>query len=187
MKVKILIVDDHPAIRTTMYDVMESEGFHVELAENGKKAIELFLAGSIRVERVIELIRAKFRSSVLVFIENKQLCQKVMNEIKKEGFNLEISSRFDDTLIRIRQIDYNFLVIDEDSPSIEQEGINNTIKISNSDTEVVQINEDEATSLVTSRMNKFFLLNYTIQEARFAQSKDAFHLKSTHTNQSHQD
>lgn len=221
MKVKILIVDDHPAIRTTMYDVMKSEGFDVELAENGKKAIELYLAQSfdfvlmdmqmpdmkgvlayremidsskkqaefifisafsapeleeeahklgclaflqkpIRVEKVIELIRARLRSSVLVFIENKQLCQNVMNEIKKEGFNLEISSRFDDTLIRIRQIDYNFLVIDEDSPSIEQEGIKNTIKISSSDTEVVQINEDEATSLVTSRMNKFFLLNYTI-------------------------
>ena len=42
MKTKILIVDDHPAIRTTMSDVMEGEGFEVDLAENGSKAIELY-------------------------------------------------------------------------------------------------------------------------------------------------
>jgi DNA-binding NtrC family response regulator len=221
MKVKILIVDDHPAIRHTMRDVMESEGFQVELAKNGKEAIELYAAQSfdfvlidmqmpdikgvvahremiksqtkkakfifisafsapeleqeahelgctaflkkpIRVEKVIELIRSRIRSSVLVFIENKKLCDKVIKEIKSEGFNLEVSTRFDDTLIRIRQIDYNFLVIDEDSAGIEQEGIKNTIEVSSSETEVIQINEDEPISFVTARINNVFLTDFTI-------------------------
>ena len=36
MTTKILIVDDHPAIRTTMKDVMENEGFEPKIAESGE-------------------------------------------------------------------------------------------------------------------------------------------------------
>ena len=42
MTTNILIVDDHPAIRTTMKDVMENEGFVTEVAESGTKAIDLY-------------------------------------------------------------------------------------------------------------------------------------------------
>ena len=39
---KILIVDDRPAIRTTMFDILASEGFKVDLAENGREAISKY-------------------------------------------------------------------------------------------------------------------------------------------------
>ena len=221
MKTKILIVDDHPAIRTTMSDVMEGEGFEVDLAENGSKAIELytdktfdfvlmdmqmpdikgvqtykemlkidkrhakfifisafsvpelekeaqelgciaFFHKPIRVEHIIGLIRSRLRISVLIFIENQQLRKRVTSEIKREGFNVENSDGLDDALIRIRQIDYNFLIIDEDSPSLEQERIKNTIQFSNSSSEVIEINEDEASCLASSRIHQKFNINYSI-------------------------
>ena len=40
----VLVVDDHPAIRTTMTDVLEAEGFKPDHAENGSEAIEKCLA-----------------------------------------------------------------------------------------------------------------------------------------------
>ena len=42
MATKVLIVDDHPAIRTTMKDVLENEGFETVLAESGEKAVEIY-------------------------------------------------------------------------------------------------------------------------------------------------
>ena len=41
-KIKILIVDDHPAIRSTMSDVLINEGFEVDLAQNGVDALAIY-------------------------------------------------------------------------------------------------------------------------------------------------
>ena len=41
-KIKILIVDDHPAIRSTMSDVLINEGFEVDLAQNGVDAFAIY-------------------------------------------------------------------------------------------------------------------------------------------------
>ena len=38
-KTSILVVDDHPAIRSTMLDILEEEGFSPEQAVNGKEAL----------------------------------------------------------------------------------------------------------------------------------------------------
>mgnify|MGYP001248006797 FL=1 len=38
-KTSILVVDDHPAIRSTMLDILEEEGFSAEQAVNGKEAL----------------------------------------------------------------------------------------------------------------------------------------------------
>jgi CheY-like chemotaxis protein len=40
-EVSILIVDDHPAMRSTMYDILEGEGLSPMVAANGKEAISL--------------------------------------------------------------------------------------------------------------------------------------------------
>ncbi len=40
-EVSILIVDDHPAMRSTMYDILEDEGLSPMVAANGKEAIRL--------------------------------------------------------------------------------------------------------------------------------------------------
>lgn len=221
MKPKILIVDDHPAIRTTMKDVLENEGFETQVAKSGDDAIDMYQANNfnfvlmdmqmpglkglevfrmllqiershakfifitafsapelekqarelgcleflqkpIRVEKVVELIRSRMRTSILLFINNKTLQESVCNELNKEGYTIEKSSRFDDTLIMIRQIDFNFVVIDEDSPSIEQHGIRKTIKVINSKSKVVEINEDEDPKLVISRMNSLHEISFSI-------------------------
>ena len=44
MKTKILIIDDHPAIRTTMQDVMKNEGFETMIAHSGQEAIDIYMS-----------------------------------------------------------------------------------------------------------------------------------------------
>jgi CheY-like chemotaxis protein len=39
-EIKILIVDDHPAVRTTMVDVLNEEGFQTDFAEDGDIALQ---------------------------------------------------------------------------------------------------------------------------------------------------
>ena len=221
MKSKILIVDDHPAIRTTMADVMINEGFEVHVAECGKQAIELysedtfnfvlmdmqmkdmkgvdvfrkmlklerkqanfvfisafsapeleneayelgcmaFLQKPIRVERVIDLIRSKSRKSVLVFLENEELLQNVTEELKKECFSIDSVTKFDQALIKLRQINYNYVIVDEDSPGIEQDRIENTLKVTKSESHFITINEDESPALVISRIHSSDYSKYLI-------------------------
>lgn len=221
MKTKILIIDDHPAIRTTMQDVMKNEGFETMIAESGQEAIDIyksayfdfvlmdmqmpdmkgveaykrmlenkqqhakfifisafsspeledeahelgciaFLQKPIRVEQVIEIIRSKSRTSVLVFIENENLRKNVLQDLKKEGLSVEEASEFDQALIKIRQINYSYIVIDEDSASIEQDGFKNTIKVTQSESHIININEDEPSSLVISRIQTIESSEYSI-------------------------
>lgn len=221
MKTKILIIDDHPAIRATMQDVMKNEGFETMIAESGQEAIDIymseyfdfvlmdmqmpdmkgveayrqmlnnnqqhakfifisafsspeledeahelgciaFLQKPIRVEQVIEIIRSKSRTSVLVFIENENLRKNVLQDLKKEGLSVEEASEFDQALIKIRQINYSYIVIDEDSASIEQDGFKNTIKVTQSESHIININEDEPSSLVISRIQTIESSEYSI-------------------------
>ena len=37
--IKVLIVDDHPAVRSTMVDVLNEEGFKTDYAEDGNTAL----------------------------------------------------------------------------------------------------------------------------------------------------
>ena len=108
----------------------------------------------IRIEDVVKLIREKLRTSILLFIENKDLQENVAQEVEKEGYTLEKALSIDQALINIRQIDYNFIVIDEDSPSVEQNAVRKTIKVTNSKSQVVEINEDEQVQLVIQRIQK---------------------------------
>ena len=43
-KTKILIVDDHPAIRKTMVDVLTEEGFETDVAKDGSDALSKLLS-----------------------------------------------------------------------------------------------------------------------------------------------
>jgi DNA-binding NtrC family response regulator len=46
---RILVIDDDESIRTTMAAILESEGYDVDTAENGKEAIEKSNADLYRV------------------------------------------------------------------------------------------------------------------------------------------
>tara|TARA_B100000035_G_scaffold260792_1_gene231741 strand:+ start:4327 stop:4941 length:615 start_codon:yes stop_codon:yes gene_type:complete len=121
-----------------------------------------FLQKPIRVEQVIEIIRSKSRTSVLVFIENENLRKNVLQDLKEEGLSVEEASEFDQALIKIRQINYNYIIIDEDSPSVEQEGFKNTIKVTKSESQIININEDEPSALVVSRIQTIDSSEYSI-------------------------
>jgi CheY-like chemotaxis protein len=121
-----------------------------------------FLQKPIRGEQVIEIIRSKSRTSVLVFIENENLRKNVLQDLKKEGLSVEEASEFDQALIKIRQINYSYIVIDEDSASIEQDGFKNTIKVTQSESHIININEDEPSSLVISRIQTIESSEYSI-------------------------
>ncbi len=45
MKKKILVVDDEPNIRDLLREELEEEGYIVDVAENGEKAIEKYFSG----------------------------------------------------------------------------------------------------------------------------------------------
>jgi len=211
MSIRVLIVDDHPAIRSTMMDILKSEGLEVEIAENGTTALKIysekefafvlmdmqmpdikgfdtyrqmltipkkhaefifisafatpelekktkelgclaFLHKPIRAEEVIKLIRSKSLLSVLVYISNERFRNMIVKNFQNENCNLEIASDFDETLILIRQIDYNYLIIDEDSFSSEQDRIKSSLNLSGSHTELILINEDESTDLLKEQI-----------------------------------
>lgn len=217
METKILVVDDHPAIRSTMLDVLESEGFCTFVASNGieannlyvehefdfvlmdmqmpdikgvnlfrkmqvlrKKSAEFifisafsapelenearelgciaFLHKPIQVEEVIKIIRSRKRTSILLFIENNHLRDNVGSEIRRGKFGIEECDNIDDALILLRQINYNFVVLDQDSPGLEQERVSNTIKVANSQSRILEINEDQEPTIILKMIAKHLTL-----------------------------
>ncbi len=42
---KVLVVDDDPGIRETMLDILSLEGYEVEVADSGERAVELSAKG----------------------------------------------------------------------------------------------------------------------------------------------
>jgi CheY-like chemotaxis protein len=199
---RVLIVDDHPAIRETMNDILNGEGFNTQLAADGKEALNLclskdfdfvlidiqmpemngvevlkqlkeqkekcpkfiffsaystqelqemanslgayaFLKKPIKVEKILNLIRLKRNISILIHLKDDELRHRISDLLEEKGYMISQTSSHDDALIQIRQINYNCIVFDSDSPSIEQEVIKNTIKSLKSDTLCIETNEDE--------------------------------------------
>ena len=85
MKTKILIVDDHPAIRTTMADVMINEGFEVQVAECGKQAIELYSENSFNF--VLMDMQMKDMKGVDLYSKMLKLERKQVNFVFISAFS----------------------------------------------------------------------------------------------------
>ncbi|HAY75984.1 MAG TPA: hypothetical protein DCY32_09935 [Opitutae bacterium] len=209
----VLVVDDHPAIRSTMTDVLEAEGFIPEHAENGSDAIRkciendydfvlldmqmpdmngvevlrqlkaknryhskfivitafsiqeledqacelgiyAFLRKPIKVEKIIEIIRDNRGISILLHLEDTHLRTGISHLLEDSGFLVTTTKNHDDALNQLRQINYNFVIYDSDSPGIEQDAIQRTIKTMNSDTHCVETNEDESPKQVSNRIKQ---------------------------------
>ncbi|MEC8013561.1 MAG: response regulator [Verrucomicrobiota bacterium] len=209
---RVLVVDDHPAIRETMNDILKEEGFLPKLAADGEEALLLcqnqdfdfvlldiqmpkmngvevmkkmkesrtncpkfifftaysspelqeeanslgahaFLKKPIKVEKILNLIRLKRNISIQVFIKNDNLRISLTKLLEKNGYLLSTTSSYDDALIQIRQINYDCIIYDTDSPGIEQETIQNTIKSLNSDTVCLETNEDENLEEILKRIS----------------------------------
>ena len=52
-KTSILIVDDHPAIRSTMLDILDEEGFSAEQAVDGKEALAQCLKNEYELQQTL--------------------------------------------------------------------------------------------------------------------------------------
>jgi DNA-binding response OmpR family regulator len=89
---------------------------------------------------------------VLIYISNEGFRSKIIMNLQNENCNLEIASDFDEALILIRQIDYNYLIIDEDSFSSEQDRIKSSLQLSGSHTELILINEDQSTDEMKAKI-----------------------------------
>jgi CheY-like chemotaxis protein len=95
-KSKILIVDDHPAIRSTMVDVLNEEGFVTDIAENGKIALEKCI--SEKFDFVLMDVQMPELNGVEVFreIKNRNMTSPKfiffsaysLPELRKEAENL---------------------------------------------------------------------------------------------------
>jgi CheY-like chemotaxis protein len=95
-KSKILIVDDHPAIRSTMVDVLNEEGFVTDIAENGKIALEKCI--SEKFDFVLMDVQMPELNGVEVFreIKNRNITSPKfiffsaysLPELRKEAENL---------------------------------------------------------------------------------------------------
>ena len=95
-KSKILIVYDHPAIRSTMVDVLNEEGFVTDIAENGKIALEKCI--SEKFDFVLMDVQMPELNGVEVFreIKNRNMTSPKfiffsaysLPELRKEAENL---------------------------------------------------------------------------------------------------
>lgn len=210
-KTSILVVDDHPAIRSTMLDILEEEGFLAEQAINGEEALakcleneydfvlmdvqmpemngiqvldkirqsketqskfiffsaysipELeeqasnlgsyaFLRKPIQVEKILNLIRDKRGIPILIHIEDAHMRTCLANLLKDQGYQAIETSKLDDALIQLRQINYACLIYDSDSAGFEQDSLTSTVKSLQTDTICITTNEDEMASEVVEKI-----------------------------------
>ena len=64
------------------------------------------------------------------------------------------AENIDDTLIQLRQINYQYLLFDSDFPGSEQESIHTTIKSLQSNTNCFETNEDETVETVLNKIEE---------------------------------
>ena len=130
-KIKILIVDDHPALRTTMFDVLNEEGFETDYAQDGETGLNKCLENSY--DFVLIDVQMPRMNGVEVF--------RKLKETK---------------LIQLRQINYKFLIFDSDWPGSEQESLHTTIKSVKANTYAIETNEDEPDDLALKEINEYY-------------------------------
>jgi DNA-binding NtrC family response regulator len=96
---KILVIDDERSIRNTLKDILGFEGYHVELAENGKTGIGMVQSGEFDIIfcdikmpemdglEVLEQIRIIKPESTVVMISGHGTIETAVEAIKKGAFD----------------------------------------------------------------------------------------------------
>jgi two-component system nitrogen regulation response regulator NtrX len=96
---KILVIDDERSIRNTLKDILGFEGYHVELAENGKTGIGLVQSNDFDIIfcdikmpemdglEVLEQIRIIKPESTVVMISGHGTIETAVEAIKKGAFD----------------------------------------------------------------------------------------------------
>lgn len=88
----ILVVDDHTAMRSTLRDILQDEGYEVQSASSGEEAVDVFEGGNF--DAVLMDVRMKGINGVEAFRRMKSLSNSVkvilmsafsVDEIKEES------------------------------------------------------------------------------------------------------
>ena len=85
-KIKILIVDDHPALRTTMFDVLNEEGFETDYAQDGETGLNKCLENSY--DFVLIDVQMPRMNGVEVFQKLKEAKEKIPQFIFCTAYSL---------------------------------------------------------------------------------------------------
>ena len=87
----ILVVDDHSAMRSTLRDILQDEGYEVQSASSGEEAVDVFEGGNF--DAVLMDVRMQGINGVEAFRRMKSLSNSVkvilmsafsVDEIKEE-------------------------------------------------------------------------------------------------------
>jgi len=106
---KILIVDDDDLIRELLYEILESNGYHVIEAENGNRALEILENESVNliitdiimpdkegIETIIEIKKKLPKTKIIAMSGGGQLdANSYLSIAKKLGVTKTISKPFD--------------------------------------------------------------------------------------------
>ena len=88
----ILVVDDHTAMRSTLRDILQDEGYDVQSASSGEEAVDVFEGGNF--DAVLMDVRMQGINGVEAFRRMKSLSNSVkvilmsafsVDEIKEES------------------------------------------------------------------------------------------------------
>ena len=88
----ILVVDDHSAMRSTLRDILQDEGYEVQSASSGEEAVDVFEGGNF--DAVLMDVRMQGINGVEAFRRMKSLSNSVkvilmsafsVDEIKEES------------------------------------------------------------------------------------------------------
>ena len=79
--------------------------------------VEKISSGNNLRVRTKKLSNDEFGKVTAVF-EIKDYSGNVINQVIQEGISAETANVFDEALIKIPQINYNYMIIDEDYPSL---------------------------------------------------------------------
>ena len=209
--INILIVDDHPAVRSTMVDVLKEEGFTTDKAENGESALKkctenqydfvlidvqmpkingidvlkklkaqneqipnfifftayslpemqneamkmgclAFLQKPIQIERIISILKQSKGTTVLICLKNEKQQNLLYNSLNSKGFHALQTLNVDEALIQLRQINFNYLILDCDWTQSEHDIVRATIKSLSSNTVCFESNEDEEIHDIENRI-----------------------------------
>ena len=71
----ILVVDDHSAIRVTLRDILQNEGYDVQSAASGEEAVDVFQGGHF--DAVLMDVRMRGINGVEAFRRMKSFCRGV--------------------------------------------------------------------------------------------------------------
>ena len=88
---KILVIDDERAIRNTLKDILEFEGYTIDLAENGKVGLEKALATTY------DLIYTDIKMPEMDGLEMLQAYRKT---VKEQGLTIYISERLNEVYFK---------------------------------------------------------------------------------------